>query len=274
MTENISIDSLNTQSRFPQSSARASSGRKPFRGVGGNRSPSAAFTLVELMISAALTAMILVAAYVCLHAALTSQKLIHSRSDAAQTARAALALITADLRAACPLSAEFAFLGMRRTLGDADADNLDFATLNYSVAGPGESDICEISYFLNRDPDTGALSLWRRRDAVPDGEPLSGGSRHEIAGNVRGLRFEYSDGLLWYDDWGDTDAGAEDPDSLLIQPNLYGMPEVVRITLMMESDALPRSSRERSNETPEPPLVFQTVVRLNLAGTAWAHPEL
>lgn len=240
------------------------------------RNATAAFTLVELIVSAALTALILVAAYLCLHSGLTSQKLIHSRSDATQSARAALATISADLRAACPLSADFDFLGMRRTIGETDADNLDFATLNYSPARPGESDICEISYFLQPHPETGAFSLWRRRDAVPDGEPLSGGSRQEIIENVRGLRFEYSDGFLWYDNWGESEGGAVDPDSLLTPPNLFGMPEVVRITLMMEPEPpgpLPDRERETGTEAEiEPPLVFQTVVRLNLATTPWAHP--
>ena len=109
------------------------------------RRRTAGFTLIELMISTTLTAMILVAASLCLHSAMISQRLVHARSDTTQTARAVLALISADLRAACPLAADYPFLGLRRTIDGADADNLDFATLNYAPRRPGESDICEIS---------------------------------------------------------------------------------------------------------------------------------
>src|SRR5207249_11951792 len=100
------------------------------------------FTLIELVISAALTAMILVSAYVCLSACYSSQDLIEPRIDAFQNARVAMGLITADLRAACVLSKESEFVGMRRRLGDADADNLDFATHNYTPRHARQADYC------------------------------------------------------------------------------------------------------------------------------------
>src|SRR6266498_3787519 len=86
------------------------------------------FTLIELVISASLMAILLVGAYLCLSSGLASQKLIESRGEAVQSARVALALMSADLRGACPLSKDIQFLGMDRMLGDVEADNLDFAT--------------------------------------------------------------------------------------------------------------------------------------------------
>ncbi len=114
-------------------------------------------------------------------------------------------------------------------------------------------------------------------------DPLSGGRREELAARVLGLRFEYFDGLDWYDSWGDPTGKAAT--SNREQANLSGMPEAVRITLWV--DASPESQRRASGapnvETGERPterlsaeraealkaavpLVFQTVVRLNLAG--------
>src|SRR5438552_16104817 len=59
---------------------------------------TSAFTLIELTISAALMALILVSAYACLSSSISSRKLIDSRADAARSARVALSLLSADLR--------------------------------------------------------------------------------------------------------------------------------------------------------------------------------
>src|SRR3974390_2326906 len=90
---------------------------KPQRGLNG-------FTLIEIVISSALMALILVSAYVCLSAGFTSQKQLEPRIELLQNARVAMALMTADLRAACPLSKDDDFIGMPRQLGDIEADNL------------------------------------------------------------------------------------------------------------------------------------------------------
>lgn len=225
----------------------------------------AAFTLIELIISAAVGSMILLGAYLCLSASLSTEKMINPRVDTLQSGRVILAMMSADLRAACPLDKKFAFLGMHRAAGLADADNLDFATHHYVPRRPNEADYCEISYFVQPDPVTGKLNLWRRRNPTLALDPLSGGRREQIAKNLEGVRFEYTDGLDWYTDWGQTNA--EKNTGLLAQEaaNLQGMPEAVRITLSFA----PRDSAVHTNaeaeQLPEPPLVFQTVVHLELA---------
>jgi prepilin-type N-terminal cleavage/methylation domain-containing protein len=223
------------------------------------------FTLIELVISAALMSLILVSAYLCLHAALTSRKVVEPRAEILQNARVAMALVTADLRHACPLSKEVAFLGLRRVIGDLDADNLDFATHNYTPRRPREADYCQESLYLDRDPDTGRFSLWRRRNPVIALDPLSGGSREEIAQGVVGLRFEYYDGFDWYDTWGELPGGKREF-SQKYQPNLHGLPEAVRVTLRFDSNPKPKAVSDTGARGLEPPLVFQSVVRLNLAG--------
>jgi prepilin-type N-terminal cleavage/methylation domain-containing protein len=223
------------------------------------------FTLIEVVISAALMALILVSAYACLSACLSSQKMVEPRADILQNARVAMALMTADLRNACPLSPDFPFLGMRRMLGKVEADNLDFATHNYTPHQPREGDFCEVSYFVNKDAETGQLCLYRRRNPTLSLDPLSGGSREEIAQGVLGVRFEYFDGMDWYDSWGN----AENPDlgnlASAEQANQQGLPEAVRITLLFDSDPQSKSAGNGEEASGGPPLVFQTVVRLILA---------
>ena len=160
------------------------------------------FTLVELLVGATVMAGILAASYMCLQAGYDTRKTVAFQTETLQSARVAMALIAADLRQACPLSEEFEFIGIDRDIAGREADNLDFASHNWDPQLPGESDFCEISYYVDRNPRTGTLSLWRRRDPTPDDRPLEGGFRHEIASNVRSLELEYYDGYFWHASWG------------------------------------------------------------------------
>jgi prepilin-type N-terminal cleavage/methylation domain-containing protein len=223
------------------------------------------FTLVELVISSSLMALILVSAYLCLQGAIASQRLIEPRVEVIQAARVVLAQMSADLRCACPLSKESEFLGVHRMSGEAATDSLDFATHNHTPRRPREGDFCAVSFFLDKDPQTGRLSLWRRRNPTIAPDPLSGGMREELADGVAGLRFEYSDGYEWYDSWGDVEGRGKAQTSLRYHGNLYGMPDAVRITLWLEAGSKGRFSGETGTGTNEPPMVFQTVARVSLA---------
>ena len=229
---------------------------------------SHAFTLMEVVISSALMALILVSAYLCLSACIKGRDLVEPRADIFQNARVAMALLTADLRDACPLPADSSFLGMKRTLGEVEADNLDFATHNYTPRRPREGDFCEVSYYVEPDPQSGRYSLWRRRNPAIAPDPLSGGSREEIADNLLGVRFEYFDGLDWYDNWGEVQGPAKAENSQRQQYNLAGLPQAVRITLMLDSNPDSKSDPQTGKRIIEPPLVFQTVAFLNLAAVA------
>jgi prepilin-type N-terminal cleavage/methylation domain-containing protein len=225
---------------------------------------SAGFTLIEVLISVALMALILVAAYLCLGAGFSAQKLIEPRAEIAQNARVALAIMTADLRAACPLSKETDFLGMTRMMGEVQADNLDFATHNYTPRHAREGDFCQESFYLDKDSETGQISLWRRRNPTIALDPLAGGSKEEIAKGVVGLKLEYFDGLDWYDTWGEVKGRGKDESSLRERTNVSGLPEAVRITLLLDSNPKRTVAGMPDGEKPERPLVFVTVARLNL----------
>jgi prepilin-type N-terminal cleavage/methylation domain-containing protein len=230
---------------------------------------TAAFTLIEVMISSALMALILVSAYLCLGAGFSAQKLIEPRAEIIQNARVALALMSADLRAACPLSKTDDFIGMTRTIGEIEADNLDFATHNYTPRHVREGDFCQESFYLDKDPETGQLSLWRRRNPTIALDALAGGSKEEIAKGVVGLKLEYFDGLDWYDSWGETKAREKAQNSAREKTNLSGLPEAVRITLLLDSKPGKKNPDfATSGEKLEPPLVFQTIARLNLAAAS------
>ena len=233
-----------------------------------------AFTLIEVIISAALMALIVVSAYLCLNAAVSSQKMIEPRATVFQNARVALALIAADLRCACPLSKDSAFLGMHRMIGTIEADNLDFATHNYTPRRLHEGDYCQVSLFLDKDPESGQFALYRRRNPALALDPLSGGTREEIAQGLLGLRFDYYDGFDWYESWGEVDRRSQAQNSRRERYNLAGMPQAVRITLWFDSNpktkpavspGSPTAGPSTEEPATAPPFVFQTVARLNLA---------
>lgn len=227
---------------------------------------NSAFTLIEVMISVALMALILVSAYLCLNAGFSAQKLIEPRAEIIQNARVAMAIMTADLRAACPLSKDQDFIGVTRTLGEVEADNLDFGTHNYTPRRAREGDFCQESFYLDKDPETGQFSLWRRRNPTIALDALSGGSKEEIAKGVVGLKLEYFDGLDWYDSWGEDKSSDKKQNSARESSNLSGLPEAVRITLLLDSDPKKKNpDLATDEEKPEPPLAFQTVAQLNLA---------
>lgn len=211
--------------------------------------------------------MILVAAYLCLNSAIASRKLIEPRVDVLQSARVAMAIMTADLRAACPLAKDFQFLGVGRKLGDVQADNLDFATHNYTPRRSREGDYCQVSIFLEKDPRSGQYVLWRRRNPTIAPDPLSEGAREEIARGLRGVQFEYYDGFDWYDSWGEIPGGGKPKSSLRDQSNLNGMPEAVRITLAFDLKSSSKAVASAEQATTEPPLVFRSIIRLNLAAS-------
>jgi len=230
----------------------------------GPRRQRQAFTLIELVISSALMALVLTGAYACLNAGLSSQKAIEPRVDLLQSARISLDRLSADLRSACPLSRGAPFLGTHRLLGEVEADTLDFATHNYTPNRPGEGDYCETSYFLEKDPRTGQFTLFRRRNPTLAFNPLSGGVREELAAGLGGLRLEYYDGWDWFDSWGDPQAGSTKSELATPKSNMTGLPDAIRITLLFNPNSHPLAAHDLPEPTTETLLAFQTIVRLNL----------
>jgi len=235
----------------------------------GARAPQRGFTLIEMVISASLMALVLGASYACLNAAIAGKKLIEPRADVIQNARVAMTMISDDLRAACPLSKDFEFLGMHRMIEGIQADNLDFGTHNYTPRRPREADYCQVSYFVEQESGSSNVSLYRRRNPTIAPDPLSGGSRELVASGLRGVSFEYYDGWDWYDTWGETNPEKKDRKASALAPNLSGMPEAVRVTLWFNPN--PASGKRLDAEAPdnsEHPLMFETTVRLNLTAAS------
>lgn len=230
------------------------------RTLSRTRRPSRrAFTLVELVVSAALMAVVLGAAYACMQAGFSTRKTIEPRSDRFQAARVALGLLTADLRSACALHKGPEFLGSTGGEGGSASGRLDFATHHFTPRQEGEGDYATVGWFVESDPATGEPVLWRRRNPAFTPDPLSGGRREEILRGVEGFDLEYYDGWDWFDTWGDPDGKVKQESSLKERPNLTGMPKAVRITLRLPGEP----GSDAAAATP-PPIVFEVVAHLSV----------
>jgi hypothetical protein len=87
------------------------------------------------------------------------------------------------------------------------------------------------------------------------------------------VRYEYSDGEDWYDNWGEVKGKDKAENSQLQQSNLEGLPKAVRITLMMDSDPKSKTDPTTGQRIIAPPLVFQTVAQLNLADASQSDAD-
>lgn len=256
------------------------------------------FTLIELMIAVSIMGGILASAYLCLQAGYRTREAVEAKSDIVQQARVALDLVCRDLRHAAPPTDDFLFVGTVRVEGDERFGNLDFVSHHWQPQLPGEGDRCEMSLFVDRDPETEQWLLMRRRDPSPDAAPFEGGTREILARGIRGFVLEYYDGYEWVEGWGEEDEDGnlsgypvapdpidpeaaregidpetgepieEDASDLPTGP-IYGqsgLPEAIRVTLAFDPPGVDRRTISDAELAAIEPIVFEAIVRLELAG--------
>lgn len=164
-----------------------------------------AFTLVELLLASAITAVIIGGGIASMSAVLHVYKLEGNKSSAAETAQLILERMRLDLAAAylSPHSDATRFVGTNLQNGDMETDNLMFMScVNSPVqTGGGTSDMVEIQYYIDTDEETPERWLIRRFDPTPDQEPFTGGMTALLGPKVESLSFQYYDGEAWYENW-------------------------------------------------------------------------
>lgn len=191
------------------------------------------FTLVECILSIIITSLILGALYGCYAAGLQSWHQGMSRADLYQNGRAALDIMSRDLEAAFLSPNDFGTRFVGEDFQDpetgADMDRLTFIAVNHEpyLGMTGQSDLTEISYFIDTDPKTPERWLQRRVDATPDRDPFSGGGVSLLGIRVVALDLRYLGGQ---DKWA------------YMWDSKRAIPRAVRITLTVEPD--PRLARQ------------------------------
>ena len=221
------------------------------------------FTLLEVLVSVAILAIIMTALYSAYTTNVEAIQIARENGQVHQTARIALDRITRDLQSAVEETwsptgtTRLPFVGKEEYRDGRRVDQIDFAALTYmtfSEQSPA-TDLCEIGYRVVEDPeDQETLVLMRRQKilvALPEGDQGmgegfgEGGSEQELARNLVGFQITYQDGM------GEEREGWSTEEELDAHSSL---PVLVKVRLVIK-DALAREH------------VFSTAIHPELAGT-------
>ena len=178
------------------------------------------FTLVEVLIAAAITAMVGAMVAGAFSRAAAARDLAEEQEERFGGARQALGRMAHELSEAF-LSDHYdrkryrdrptVFVGKDR----GDRDTLLFATMTHArlVRDAKESDQAVVEYSVERDPSLpGEDALWRREKPRIDDQPDRGGTRAVVLQHVKGFDAEYWDWKKqeWVREWDTTQTERRD----------------------------------------------------------------
>jgi general secretion pathway protein J len=184
------------------------------------RARSRGMTLLEVMVSVAILAMISILIYGAFDSMARGKKGEAMRADRSREGREAVLRITRDLSSA--------FLSMHNPSNPAlitratafiatsggSFDRVDFASFAHRRVerDAHESDECEVGYFVVSDPDVeGKLDLVRREQTPMDIDPKKGGIVSVVAEDVEEFDLKYLEPLTgqWLDSWDSTQVNGQ-----------------------------------------------------------------
>ena len=187
------------------------------------------FTLVELLLAAAIAGMVLVSVTMSLSQIGRARNTARTRLQAFLRADHALNDIRRD--AASVIRSSDLFHSRVLLLDNKQTFNLDGTPMELDrdellifsarlrplvqVDYNGEGVEYETQYRIA--DDQAGPALWQRRDAVPDDVPAGGGIATPVAEGIVGLRIEAYDGESWFDEW-DSD--------------MHGLPWALKFTIL------------------------------------------
>lgn len=192
------------------------------------------FTLLEVLVSMAILVIIMAALYSAYTTNVEAIQIARQNGEVHQSARIVLDRMTKDLQSALiqvsvpSEKIRLGLVGEDREIDGRRADRLDFTTvahLSLTEKGPG-SDLCEVGYFIDEDPEAKVLVLFRRDDPSVDEDFTKGGSQLEMARNVIEFNVAYQDSRGEDSDKWNTLEGAPGA----------GLPVLVKIRLVLKDE--------------------------------------
>jgi general secretion pathway protein J len=183
------------------------------------RSSRRGFTLLEIIVSLSVLALIATLTFSTVANAIQIRDTLEEDDAVNQSARIAMSRIRRDLSLAY-LTTNTGAVATYFTLfvaQNGDPDRLWFASLAHQrlYRGAREGDQTEITYWTEDDPNTrGALALMRREAPRIDHAPERGGVIAPIAYGVAGFDVRFLDSTTkeWMEEWDST--GADTPNRL------------------------------------------------------------
>jgi prepilin-type N-terminal cleavage/methylation domain-containing protein len=192
------------------------------------------FTLLEVLISMAILVIIMAALYSAYTTNVEAIQIARQNGEVHQAARIVLDRMTKDIQSALIQASvpsekvQLGLIGQDREIDGKRADRIDFSTvthLSLTETGPA-SDLCDIGYLVEEDPDDKTLVLWRRDTLTAQDDLTKGGTLQEMARNVLEFNLTYQDsmGEVW-DTW----------NTLEGRPG-SGLPVLIRVRLVLKDE--------------------------------------
>ena len=190
-----------------------------------HRSPYASrgFTLLEVLLSLAILAVIVTTIYSSFSTAGRNIESAETTRDGTDLARTLISRLTNDIANVYVNGnlSETYFYGskLERDEDKHRFDSIYLTTLtNWRTPESKEMDLWEVGYFFQDKPDGKGKVLRRKekREFSKDVPRREGGKDYELTDAVDGLRLRYSNGTTWADEW-----------------NKSGLPKAVEIVLTM-----------------------------------------
>ncbi len=186
------------------------------------------FTLVELLLSVLILAIIMTVVCGVVVSTIQAQNRIEEVAGGSEIGSAILSQMRRDLEGAfLPKTDEEYFLGVDAKGGGGERDRIDFVTscLAYGAEREGDDSVFhsvnEVGYQVgeNRD-EAGVGVLYRREDYFLDREPLRGGRLMELYDRVVHFNLQYWNGEEWVKDWSNKRDGGKLPRAIRIELRL------------------------------------------------------
>jgi len=146
------------------------------------------FTLVEILISLAILAIIVASTFTIFRSASKSWQKGEIRSERYQNARSAISKISVEISQAVISS---------NSLCRFTGDKNKVSFISFVTTGSGIFELSEVGFWLD-----GAKKLLMRNDEIdPDYDFTTYGHSDILSENVSKLEFSYFDGRVWTDTW-------------------------------------------------------------------------
>jgi len=146
------------------------------------------FTLVEILISLAILAIIVASTFTIFRSASKSWQKGEIRSERYQNARSAISKISVEISQAVISS---------NSLCRFTGDKNKVSFISFVTTGSGIFELSEVGFWLD-----GAKKLLMRNDEIdPDYDFTTYGHSDILSENISELEFSYYDGALWTDTW-------------------------------------------------------------------------
>ncbi len=157
------------------------------------------FTLVEILISLAILAMIVVSTFTIFRSSAKSWQKGESRSERYNSARIAIGKMSREIsQAVLNKNTPAKFIGTRE----------DVSFISFVSGRSGVFDLAEIEYWIDGDQNF----LMRNEDLNPDYDFSTQDNSDILADNISELEFSYYDGIVWNESWDSEEKGKETDD--------------------------------------------------------------